>query len=327
MPAPRAIERKPLHFLTCGHDAALPEYASSRNVFLRARIEERVSFCKIARIELDLPMKTRKLASPLLLPLAITYAIFRLWHEAPLAADGTTQAISLDEILEKNLTATHIDLPFDRIENTEKLLLITEPQFKLLARYRATSDGYMRIDLFNGDERVYSEGKDSAGVWEWSQEDDAPMNVHHDGVGALEHGIEFNLFPLAQLVDRGHRIELVDNEKIGEYEYFVLKIVLSDGFETYRYVNPDTWLVDISRDFRAFHPGVDDTKKNLETRYDKWQQSNGVVFAGRSQNIDLQSGEIIGTALVLESNYNIDRNDLDLSRAFVPDRAPNIEIP
>jgi len=64
-----------------------------------------------------------------------------------------------------------------------------------------------------------------------------------------------------------------------------------------------------------------------EMRYDKWQRSNGVVFAGRSQNIDLESGDVIGTALVLESKYNLDRNDLDLSRAFVPDSAPKNAVP
>ena len=129
---------------------------------------------------------------------------------------------------------------------------------------------------------------------------------------------------MAGLSDRGHEIELVGSEVIRGKQYFVLRVVLSDGFETYRYVNADTWLVDVSRDFRAFHPSLDDTKKNIETRYDRWQRSDGVLFASRSQNIDLSTGKIIATTLVATSRYNVAREELDLARTYVPDGAPKL---
>jgi hypothetical protein len=241
-----------------------------------------------------------------------------------LAAERTGQVVSVEQILQNNLSAVRLASSSDNIENTDKVLQISEADYTLIARYRASSDGQMRIDVFSDHIRVYSEGKDEDGVWEWPGGKDEPENVYHDGVGALEHGIEFNLFPLAKLGDRGHEIELVDNETIRDKEYFVLKITLSDGFETYRYVNADTWLVDLSRDIRAFHPGVDNTKKNLETRYDNWEQADAVVFASRSQNVDLETGAVIATTLVLSSRYNIAREELDLARSYVPDSAPQL---
>ena len=124
--------------------------------------------------------------------------------------------------------------------------------------------------------------------------------------------------------DRGHDLELVGRETIRDEEYFVLKVTLSDGFETYRYVNAETWLVDLSRDFRAFHPGIDDTKKNLETRYDQWERTDGVVFAGRMQSVDLETGAVIATTLILGSRYNIAREELNLARSYVPGGAPKL---
>ena len=251
-------------------------------------------------------------------------AAFVSCGSSSLAAERTDQVLGIDEILQNNLNAVRLAPSLDNIENTDKVIQISEAQYTLIARYRASFDGHMRIDVFSDHSRVYSEGKDEDGVWEWPGGKDEPENVYHGGVGALEHGIEFNLFPLASFTDRGHEIRLVGSETIRGKKYFVLKITLSDSFETYRYVNADTWLVDLSRDIRAFHPGVDNTKKNLETRYDKWDRVNGVVFASRSQNFNLETGAIIATTLVLNSRYNIAREELDLARSYVPDVAPQM---
>jgi len=243
---------------------------------------------------------------------------------AACASERPGAVMAIEEILENNLRAVRAQSSLDNVENADKVIQISEADYTLIARYRASTDGHMRIDVFSDDARVYSEGIDEDGVWEWPGGKAAPENVYHDGVGALEHGIEFNLFPLADLPGRGHDVELAGRETIRGKEYFVLRVTLSDGFETYRYVNAETWLIDLSRDFRAFHPGIDDTKKNLETRYDQWQRSDGVVFAGRLQNVDLETGVIIATTLILDSRYSVAREGLDLARSYVPDGAPKL---
>lgn len=240
------------------------------------------------------------------------------------AADHTTHEKSLQEILQRNLQAVRVERLHSGPENTDKILRINEAGHSLVARYRASLNGFVRIDVFEENNRVFSEGKDAMGVWEWPAGKDSPENVSNEGAGALEHGIEFNLYPLAELPRRGHQIELVGNESFAGKQYFVLKITLSDGFVTYRYVNAETWLVDFSRDFRAFHPGIDSTKKDIETRYDQWNQADGIVFASRSRNVDLETGDVIATTLVLESKYDCPSEELDLPRSYVPSGAPQL---
>jgi len=229
---------------------------------------------------------------------------------------------SVEQVLQRNLERVRTKPSGTKTENTDKILHINEADYSLVARYRAAADGFMRIDVFDGANRVFSEGIDELGIWQWPGDKAAPENVSHAGAEALKHSIEFNLFTLAELSDRGHSIEIDGRETILDKPYIVLKLTLSDGFETYRFVNTETWLVDISRDFRAFHPAVDSTKKNIETRYDQWSQADGVLFASRVRNIDLDSGEVIATTLVLESSDNRPREALDLPRSYVPTGAP-----
>lgn len=225
-------------------------------------------------------------------------------------------SVSLQTVLERNAVATRSEIDAPRLNNTDKTLCIKEGGQALIARYRATSDGMMRIDVYDLTDRVFSEGKDDDGTWEWPAGHPAPVNVEHAGVGALAHGIEFNLFSPAELAARGHDVELTGQTRIRETDYFVLKITLQDGFETYRYVNPDTWLIDIARDFRAFHPAIDSTEQSIETRFDQWRLADGVRFAGRTRNFDVASGALIATVEILESAYDVERTGLDLARTY-----------
>lgn len=270
-------------------------------------------------------MKRLSLASLFLSCLISMGAAQASCSDAAFIHESLKRPISVEEILQSNLRAVRGESAIDAIDainNMDAMIEIRESDYMLIARYRATADGHMRIDVFSEGTRVYSEGKDDGGVWEWPGGADAPENVHHDGVAALEHGIEFNLFAMAELPDRGHDVELVGCEAIDENGYFVLKITLADGFENFRYVNAETWLVDLSRDFRAFHPALDATKQHIETRYDQWQRVDGILASRRSQNVDLETGEVMATTRVLDLHYNALRSELDLPRSYVPDGAP-----
>lgn len=244
------------------------------------------------------------------------------------ATTGTLSAesrISVDTILHMNSQAVRGDSEPDNIQSRDKTISISEADYSLVGRYRAADDGTMRIDVFSDDKRVFSEGIDELGICEWPGGQDAPRNVTHDGVAALQHGVEFNLFSLAELSGRGHKIELLGQKEIRGNRYFVLMITLEDGFETYRYVNEETWLVEISQDHRALHPGVDPTRENMETRYDQFRETDGIVYARRSRDFEQSSDEVIQTTLILDSKYNVPRADLDLDRSYVPDGPPQVE--
>jgi hypothetical protein len=90
-------------------------------------------------------------------------------------------------------------------------------------------------------------------------------------------------------------------------------------------VNEETWLVDMSRNVRALHPGIDPTQTNIETRYDKWQRVDGVLFASRSRDFVQGSDTATQTGLVVDSTYDVPPTDLDLDRTYVPDGPPITE--
>jgi hypothetical protein len=90
----------------------------------------------------------------------------------------------------------------------------------------------------------------------------------------------------------------------------VLRLTLSDGFETYRYVNPNSWLIDRGRDFRAFHPALNSQKTWVETRWSDYRAVDGSLYAFKSVNIDLSTGKELAVTDVtsIKVNPTIDSN-------------------
>ena len=252
------------------------------------------------------------------LQLRIAVAVLLLGYASSSIAADDAERKTLAEILAQNLAAVQGANLRERIISTEKVIGIEEAGNLLTAHYRAEAGGTMRIDVFADGKRVFSEGKDTDGVWEWSGDAAAPVAIVHDGVGALEHGIEFNLFPLAHFARRGHRVEYVDEASARGQQYHVLKITFADGFETFRYVNVETGLVDIARDYRAFHPGVDPQKITLESRYDQWRQEDGPKYAGRARDYNADSGELLSTVTITSSRFDVPVADLNIERSYEP---------
>jgi len=159
------------------------------------------------------------------------------------------------------------------------------------AVYSVTRDGRMRIDIISGGKRVYTEAYDGHDAWDLGEDGSSPSTDPNPA--PLWHGTQFpeQIFTLHDLAANGHRVEYFGREAIDGVDYYVLKITLSDGFETFRYVNPKTWLIERGRDFRAFHPAVDDKKGWIETVWSDYRPVNGVMHPFLSVNTDLTSGQ------------------------------------
>jgi hypothetical protein len=87
-------------------------------------------------------------------------------------------------------------------------------------------------------------------------------------------------------------------------DYYVLKLTLSDGFVTYRYVNPKTWIIDRGRDFRAFHPARDPHATWVETRWSDYRPVEGLNYAIASVNTDLATGKQLASQKVTSLKIN-----------------------
>lgn len=224
----------------------------------------------------------------------------------------------IDAIIIANTKARGGAAAIEGVRNIRTRIEIKEPTFEVMGDYRA-KDGAMRIDIYSDGARVFSEGLDADGGWQ-QQGAGAPFTEQSAaGKAALGHGIEFNLFGLHQLAARGHTLALDGDETIDGIAYKVIKVTLSDGFETFLYLNPANGMVERRRDIRALHPDVDATQKLIENRYYDFEDYCGVKSSSRSEQVDATTGEIMQTTKVLSQACNLSDDDLAIERGAAVD--------
>jgi hypothetical protein len=226
---------------------------------------------------------------------------------AAVALDGcalTPQVESTETIIAKNEAAlSRVGQPAS-VGSMELDLRMKDGNSEFDAVYRVTRDGRMRIDIMVAGQRVYTEAYDGRAGWDWGKDGTVPYPDPH--AATLWHGIQFpgQIFTLRDLRANGHRLEYVGRETIGGVSYYVLKITLSDGFETFRYVNPDTWMIERGRDFRAFHPAINDKPSWIETVWSDYRPVQGTLRSFLSVNTDLGSGVWLASNTVTAIKVN-----------------------
>lgn len=180
-------------------------------------------------------------------------------------------------------------------------LEITEPTFSVQGHYRATRAGTMRIDIVAGGKRVFSEGFDHGAGWQMEADSTRRTPVSADGSAALRHGIEQpgHLWTLADMIPNGHAVELVAPDAGDDPASRILKVTLRDGFATWYWVDTTSCLVTKSRNFRAFHPDADSTRKWTETHRAGYERHDGVMRPMLEFNVDLLTGDTIGRGRVV----------------------------
>lgn len=223
--------------------------------------------------------------------------------------------LALDAIIANHTRARGGAGALDAIRNTRNVATIVEPSFTVRGRYIATEDGRMRIDVFQDGANVFSEGLDAEGAWQ-REGPEAPVTpVSEAGRAALLHGVEFNLFGLHAFPARGHRISLEGREILDGVSFYVLKIVLSDGFETYRYIDPESWLMTRKRDVRALHPDVDPATRLLETVESDFRPVHGVLSAFAWEQRDVAHNAVVQNGVIHSLEYNAEIADESFLRA------------
>ena len=210
------------------------------------------------------------------------------------------EPVGLTFIVAKNAAATGSA----RIESMEIDLTMVDGDKTYDAVYRVTRDGRMRIDIYSKGSRVYTEAYDGHAGWDLGQDGQAPTPDPHGD--ALWHGTQYpgNIFGLDDMQRNGHRLEYMGRETLEGVDYYVVKLTLSDGFETYRYVNPQSWLIERGRDYRAFHPALDPKQTWVETRWSDFRPVEGVVRPFLSVNADLVSGKQLASQRVTAYKIN-----------------------
>ena len=135
---------------------------------------------------------------------------------------------SLGDILARNRAATWGANEPSTIGSLEYEIHIKEAKFELDGIYKVNRLGQMRIDLYSGSKRVYTEGFDGESGWALNAEGKA-SDESPTGSAALWHGTQFpgKIFTLDELPARGHRLESVGRESIGGVDYYVVNVSIS----------------------------------------------------------------------------------------------------
>jgi hypothetical protein len=205
--------------------------------------------------------------------------------------------------LQKLLTCNDAAIGGDALRAATRVdyeLDIAEPDSQAMAHYTALHTGEMRIDVYRGDERVYSEFLDSSGAWELPQGASAPRPSSADGAAALRHGLEQpgHLWTLADMVRNGHTVSLEDGETIAGVDYRVVKVTLRDGFPIWYWIDESTCLIARSRNFRAYHPDIDPNRRWTESVFEDYQEFDGIRKPRVTRDVDFATGNTVGQASI-----------------------------
>jgi hypothetical protein len=212
----------------------------------------------------------------------------------------------LADVIARNTAARGGAKAIEHAESVEIRMQIVEPKMTVDGVYRATRDGKMRIDVYAGGKRVYSEGLDGQRAWTLAEGAAHAEHSSPTGAAALRHGLEYptNLRGLYELTPRGNRLAYNGRELLDGVNYHVLQLVLTDGFVTYFYVNPTTYLIARQRDERALHPDADPSVKWLEHRFADYRPVDGRLVPFRMEQYDIRENRLEQTAIVAEVRTN-----------------------
>jgi len=223
-----------------------------------------------------------------------------------MVACASARSPSLADLLQRNVEAEGGRAAIAAKRTMISELHIVEPKFTVDGTYRTDREGRMRIDVFAGGERVYTEAFDGRDGWQLPQGQTVGEAEGPTARAALAHGplLPGKLTPLIDLPARGVALTLAGRERVEGIDYFVIEVRMPDGFTTHLYLHPTTYLVERQRDVRALHPDVDAKTRNLENTFEDYRSVAGVRRSFRSQQIDLQSHQVLQTTTITSVRFD-----------------------
>jgi hypothetical protein len=215
------------------------------------------------------------------------------------------QPLTIDELIDRNSKAIGGRAAIEAIHSIRYDLHIADPEFEVDGVYLAARTGSMRIDITANGQHVYTEALHGSRGWQWKGKG-APVDESATATAALRHGVELpgHLFGLHELRTRGHRLELAGRENANGTNFYLLRVVLSDGYRTTLYLDPDSWLITRRRDVRPLHPDINPTPTTIENEVSDFRRVGGLLYPFASIDRDLATGKILERTTVRSITLN-----------------------
>jgi hypothetical protein len=197
-------------------------------------------------------------------------------------------------------------------------LHIKEATYEADATYIVDRKGRMRIDAYSKGKRFVTECYDGRKAWDMDG-DGAVTTESAKGASTLWRGTQYpgQILALAELPRHAHSVKAIEPETIDGVAYDVLELTMSDGFKTWRYVDPRSHLITRGRDTRPLHIDIDSTEALIETVWSDFRAVDGVQRSFVSMQTDLHSGKWLQTTTV----KSIRKLAILPDRLFVPGAA------
>jgi hypothetical protein len=217
----------------------------------------------------------------------------------------SSDSLSLDEIVERNSDAMGGRAAIEAVQSIQIDLHIKDPSFEVDGAYYAARPGKMRIEVSAEGKHVFTEAFDGQSGWQWEGKGEQKPATE-SATAALRHGVELpgKLFGLHELKARGHRMKSIGREQINGVNYYVLQLILNDGYAVSLYVDPNSWLVTRRRDIRPLHVDVDPTPTTIEQVSSDFRDVNGVKFPFATTETDLNTGKLLESTVTKSVKVN-----------------------
>lgn len=248
--------------------------------------------------------------------------------EAPAGTTGAHSALepAVDpaaDVIDQNTRALGGGPALDGVQTMVQRSRIVEGAYRDIAVFATDRSGRMRVDIFADGQRVFAESYDGEKAYQWSQRD-GQSEASERGTVALSHTPQLpnHIFRLKDMAANGHSLELLEHEVIDGTEYSVLELTLSDGFETYLWVDRESGFVTRVRNTRALHVDVDDQERVIETRISDFRPVQGIVHPHRVEEVDLKTGETLVEIDLLSLELN-----QELPDSYFTDLVGEVPVP
>ena len=216
-------------------------------------------------------------------------------------------APTLDDILASNAEARGGKALFESLQAMRLEVHIEEPTFEVTGTYVATREGLMRVDIYAGPQRAFSEALGPDGGWQWRGGEPQTEALSDQGNAALMRGVVSNLYALYQWPGQGYRLELATADPTSNY--WQVEATHTDGFRQRFWIDRESHLVVREMEHSALHPDVDSVETDQYSKTLDWLVENGMRLPRTIEKIDAATGEVIQRSTVLSAELAFEGSD------------------
>ena len=213
------------------------------------------------------------------------------------AVAGASPVNTLDDILQLNAQSRGGAQALRSVHAIRLEVHLEEPTFTVTGTYVASRDGYVRVDVYAGEQRVFSEALGPKGGWQRHGGSDEILPLSPEGAAALERGRISNLYALFEWPQLGYRLALRPDSPDS---HWVITATVPDGFQKQLWLDRGSHRIVRQYEISALHPDIDTTELEQYSETSDWNDATGVAIPSVTRRIERASGETLQVSRVLK---------------------------